>query len=147
MKILPNKPLYKPSKSILLSIILLISFMGGIVFGAYSLKNAHLSYMSMAFKYVKKTGFNFISNALVFDVDDIETFYLDVKFKEWKKLADQRNKVYNYSTLLKVDEYQWHDSIDKVEIKGKISSESINKKVKIKLLGMNYDHFAEPKKW
>ena len=147
MKIVLKKPLYKPSKSILLSVILLICFMGGIVFGAYSLKNAHLSYISMAFKYVKKTGFNFISNALVFDVDDIDTFYLDVKFKEWKKLADQRNKVYNYSTLLKVDKYQWHDSIDKVEIKGKISSESINKKVKIKLLGMNYDHFSEPKKW
>ena len=146
MKIAIKKTLFKPPKWGL-SIILLIFFMCGMVFGAYSLKNGQMSYIKMTFKYVKKTGFKFITNALESDSDDIETLYLDVKFKEWRKLANQRNKVYNYSTLFKYDSFQWHDSIDKVEIRGKIRLGNDIKKVKLKLLGMNYDHFSEPKKW
>ena len=146
MKIIPYKMLFKPSKWGLL-VILLIAFIGGIIFGASSSKNAQMSYINTNFKYVKKTGFNFISNALESDADDIEMFYLDVKFKEWRKLADQRNNVWNYSNMFKFYPFQWHDSIDKVEIKGKIRLGNDITKVKFKLIGMNYDHFAESKKW
>jgi hypothetical protein len=146
MKIILNKALFKPYKWGV-PIILLIFFIGGMIFGAYSIKNAHMSYISMAFKYVKKTGLKFVNNALESDAKDIETFYLDVKFKEWRKLADQRNKVYNYSTQFKYYPFEWHDSIEKVEINGKIRLKKDIKKVKIKLIGLNYDHFSEQKKW
>lgn len=146
MKIVANKSIFKTSK-LLVFIILLLFFISGMLFAAYISKNAHMSYLNLQLEYVKKSGFNFVSNAIEADSDGIETYYLDVKFKEWRKLADQRNEVWNYSAMIKHRPFQWNDSIDKVEIKGKIRFENEVKKVKLKLLGLNFDHFAEPKKW
>ncbi|MFK7832219.1 MAG: CotH kinase family protein [Winogradskyella sp.] len=146
MKIIANKTLFKTSK-LMVFLILLFFFIGGMLLAAYASKNAKMSYLSLNSEYIKKTGLDFISNAIEADSEGIETYYLDVKFKEWRKLADQRNSVWNYTNMIKHRPFQWNDSIEKVEIKGKIRFQNEVKKVKLKLLGLNFDHFAEPKKW
>jgi hypothetical protein len=146
MKIVEHKTVFKPSK-LGIFIILFLSFIGGVLVAAYASKTAKMANFNKDFSYLKKTGFNFISNTLESKSDDIETFYLDVKFKEWRKLADQRSTVWNYSNMIKYHPFQWHDSIEKIEIKGKLRLGKDIKKVKLKLIGMNFDHFAESKKW
>nr|WP_321234172.1 CotH kinase family protein [uncultured Psychroserpens sp.] len=146
MKIVDNKSIFKTSKRMIF-ILMLVFFIGGFLLAAYASKNAKMSYLSLNSDYIKKTGLNFITNAIEADSDGIETYYLDVKFKEWRKLADQRNSIWNYSNMIKSRPFQWNDSIEKVEIKGKIRLDNAAKKVKLKLVGLNFDHFAEPKKW
>lgn len=147
MNIGVNKAVFKTSK-LMMFLIPFISFIVGMIFSIYVVKNQNATFKFIPnLKYIQKTGFKFLSNTLESDADYIETIYLDVKFKDWRKLANQRNKVYNYSALFTHYPFQWNDTIEKVEIKGKIRFENDQKKVKFKLLGLNSDHYANPKKW
>lgn len=129
-------------------IFLLLVFLFGSFFAAYLYKNGKIIPLKLNAEYVNETGFKFLKNKFNASSERLEKIYLDVKFKEWKKLSDQRNEVWNYATVLKYFHFQWTDSIPKIEIKGKIKYlDSKKKKVKLRLTGMNYDHYAEPKKW
>ena len=105
-------------------------------------------YYKDSLQYVVKTGPSFITNYFFSSTDSLETIFLDIKFKEWRKLVNQRNNVWNYSTVFKYFPFQWTDSIDKkIEIKGRMTFNNQINKVKLKLTGMNYDHFGDSKKW
>jgi hypothetical protein len=125
-----------------------LSFILGIVFAASLYKNSKIIYYKDSLEYVLKTGPSFITNYFSSSTDSLETIFLDIKFKEWRKLVNQRNKIWNYSTVFKYFPFQWTDSIDKKkEIKGKMTFNSQSNKVKLELTGMNYDHFGDSKKW
>lgn len=125
-----------------------LSFILGIFFAASLYKNSKIIYYKDSLQYVIKTGPSFITNYFLSSTDSLETIFLDIKFKEWRKLVNQRNNVWNYSTVFKYFPFQWTDSIDKkIEIKAKMTFNNQINKVKLKLTGMNYDHFGDSKKW
>ena len=111
--------------------VIIFSYFFGFTFGAYDLKNeGPLFYLLPNLKFIKSSKFTFLNNYINSD-DDVETIYLDVKFKNWKKLTDQRNSVYNYANIFKTRAFIWDDSIDKVEVNGKITLKDEVKKVKL----------------
>ena len=67
-------------------------FLLGFIFGAYDIKNeGPVFYFSPNLKFVKNTGFIFLENAIQSSSDDINSLYIDVKYKNWRKLVNQRN--------------------------------------------------------
>ena len=72
------------------------------MFSIYLYKTAKILFYKDNLEYVLKNDSNFIENFIFSNSsNNIETIYLDVKFKEWKKLVDQRNSMWNYSSTLK----------------------------------------------
>lgn len=135
----------KKRKSILF---LVIIFILGFIFGVYDVKNeGPVFYFSPNLKFVKNTGFTFLENAIQSNSDDIKSLYIDVKYKKWRKLVNQRNSVYNYNNIFQENSFVWNDTIEKVEIPAKLNYENKTDKIKIKLLGLNTDHYADSKKW
>lgn len=127
---------------------LVVIFVAGFIFGAYDLKNeGPVFYLSPNLKFVKATGFTFLENAIQSNSDDIKTLYIDVKYKKWRKLVNQRNSVYNYKNRFQQNSFVWNDTIEKVEIPARLNFDNTIDKIKIKLLGLNTDHYADPKKW
>jgi len=125
-----------------------LSFILGVFFAASLYKNSKIIYYKDSLEYVLKTGPKFIKNYFLSSNNGLETIFLDINFKEWRKLVNQRNKVWDYSTVFKYFPFQWTDYIEnKIEIKGKMTFNNQTQKVKLKLTGMNYDHFGDPKKW
>jgi|SaaInlStandDraft_1057018.scaffolds.fasta_scaffold00979_15 hypothetical protein len=146
MNIIHNKLKFKrPRRLILLFVI--ASFLSGILSAVFLYKSAKMIPIKLNFEYIKKTGPRFISNYFNSNIDSLETIFLDIKYKEWRKLVNQRNEVWNYKTMLKYFPYQWMDSINKIEIKGKIRTKDEIIKVKLKLAGANSDHYGDTKKW
>lgn len=140
---LPIKRFKKFKKSFIF-----LSFILGFFFAASLYKNSKIIYYKDSLQYVLETGPSFITNYFMSSTDNLETIFLDIKFKEWRKLVNQRNNVWNYSTVFKYFPFQWTDSKEKkIEIKGKMTFNNQINKVKLKLTGMNYDHFGDPKKW
>jgi hypothetical protein len=127
---------------------LVVIFILGFIFGVYDVKNeGPVFYVSPNLKFIKNTGFTFLENAIQSNSDDIQTIYIDVKYKKWRKLVNQRNSVYNYNNIFQENSFVWNDTIEKVEIPAKLNYENKTYKIKIKLLGLNTDHYADPKKW
>ena len=127
---------------------LVILFILGFIFGAYDVKNeGPVFYFSPNSKFIKETGFTFLENIIQSNSDDIKSLYIDVQYKNWRKLANQRNLVYNYNNIFKNNNFVWNDTIEKVEIPAKLNYENRTDKIKIKLLGLNTDHYADTKKW
>ena len=145
MNIKDNTKFKITKKPILL--ILVTSFFAGMLYAVFLYKGAKMIPYKRNLEYVFNTNFKFISNYFKSNSDNTGTLFLDIKFKEWRKLVNQRNEVWNFTNMVKYYPLQWTDSIDKVEINGKINFNNQINKVKIKLTGMNYDHFGDPKKW
>ena len=135
--------LFKKNKSL----VFLCAFVIGFLFALKLYKSAKIIRYKDNLEYVFKTRSKFINNYLFSSTDSLETIFLDVKYQQWRKLANQRSKIWNYSTALKYYPFQWPDSIDKTEIKGKMTFKNQIYKVDLKLLGLNIDQFGDDKKW
>ena len=136
MNIIDNKLRFKIFRW-MKPLIFIVAFVFGFFYCIYLYKTAQIIPGKLAIEYINKTGFKFINNFIESDSDNVETMYLTVKYKEWRKLVNQRNKVWNYAATLKYFPFQWTNSIEKVEIKGRLNYKNDIKKVKLKLMGTN----------
>jgi len=138
----------KKRQALLGLLVCLIIFLLGIWTGLSLLRSGKIRYIFDAVTHVKDHRFKALGNSLGTIGTHLDEIDIDIKFRHLKKMSDQRQAVYSWRNFLaNYPDYQWPESIEKVAVPARIYSGGESYKADIKIIGLNYDHFREPRKW